>query len=58
VQTEGEPHADGGEGLVCALNWLDEELAVVKPQVIVALGSVALKYLLGPEGRITRDRAF
>jgi uracil-DNA glycosylase, family 4 len=44
------------EGRVCALNWLDEELALVKPKVIVALGSVALKYLLGPEARITRDR--
>ncbi len=39
------------EGRVCALNWLDEELAFVNPQVIVALGGVALKYLLGPEAR-------
>lgn len=44
------------EGRVCALNWLDEELAFVRPQVIVALGSVALKYLLGPDARITKDR--
>ncbi len=41
---------------MCAQHWLDEELALVKPRVIVALGSVALKYLMGPEGRITRDR--
>jgi DNA polymerase len=44
------------EGRLCAQHWLDEELALVKPQVIVALGSVAPKYLMGPEGRITRDR--
>ncbi|MDR7868306.1 MAG: uracil-DNA glycosylase [Sporomusaceae bacterium] len=44
------------EGRVCALNWLDEELALVKPKVIVALGSVALKYLMGPDARITKDR--
>jgi DNA polymerase len=39
------------EGRFCALHWLDEELALVKPKVIVAL-----KYLLGPEAWITRDR--
>ncbi|MDT8903529.1 uracil-DNA glycosylase [Anaeroselena agilis] len=44
------------EGRVCALNWLDEELAFVNPKVIVALGSVALKYLMGPDARITKDR--
>lgn len=44
------------EGHFCAANWLNEELALVRPQVIVALGSVALKYLMGPEARITRDR--
>ena len=44
------------EGHFCAGNWLDGELAFVKPKVIIALGSVALKYLLGPEGRITKDR--
>ncbi len=40
------------EGRACAQHWLDEELALVKPQVIVALGSVALKHLMGPEGSI------
>ncbi len=44
------------EGRACAQHWLDEKLALVKPRAIVALGSVALKYLMGPEGRITRDR--
>jgi DNA polymerase len=36
------------EGRFCAMNWLDEEMAFVQPKVIVALGSVALKYLMGP----------
>lgn len=44
------------EGLFCGEHWLDQELALVQPKVIVALGSVALKYLLGPEARITKDR--
>lgn len=44
------------EGRFCGANWLDEELALVAPKVVVALGGVALKYLLGPEGRITKDR--
>jgi DNA polymerase len=55
MQAEGQPFADG-EGRFCAQHWLDEEMALVRPRVIVARGSVALKYLLGPEGRITRDR--
>ena len=37
-------------------SWLDTEMAIAAPKVIIALGSVALKYLLGPEGRITKDR--
>lgn len=44
------------EGSFCAANWLDGELTFVQPKIIIALGSVALKYLLGPEGRITKDR--
>ncbi len=44
------------EGRFCAVNWLDGEMAFVQPKVIVALGSVALKYLMGPEARITKDR--
>ena len=38
------------------MNWLDGEPAFVKPKVIVALGSVALKYLMGERARITKDR--
>lgn len=44
------------EGEFCASAWLDQEMALVKPQVIIALGSVALKYLLSPTARITKDR--
>lgn len=44
------------EGRFCAETWLDAELAFVRPQVIIALGGVALKYLLGPDARITKDR--
>lgn len=44
------------EGQFCAMTWLDQELAFVQPKIIVALGSVALKYLLAPTARITKDR--
>jgi DNA polymerase len=44
------------EGRLCANKWLDQELSFVQPKVIVALGSVALKYLFGPDGRITQHR--
>ncbi|MDF2875311.1 MAG: uracil-DNA glycosylase, family 4 [Sporomusa sp.] len=44
------------EGLFCALTWLDKELSLVQPKVIIALGSVALKYLMSPNARITKDR--
>jgi DNA polymerase len=36
--------------------WLEQELATVKPRLIVALGAVAAKALLGPGFRITRER--
>jgi DNA polymerase len=44
------------EGTFCAANWLDQEMAFVQPKIIVALGSVALKYLHSPNARITKDR--
>ena len=44
------------EGRFCAERWLDQELGLVRPKIIIALGSVALKYLRGPEARITKDR--
>ncbi|EAX48784.1 phage SPO1 DNA polymerase-related protein [Thermosinus carboxydivorans Nor1] len=44
------------EGQVCASRWLDAEITLVKPKIIIALGSVALKYLYEPNARITKDR--
>ena len=36
--------------------WLDAELAVVKPRVLVPMGAVAAQALLGKQFRVTRDR--
>ncbi len=44
------------ESEFCAARWLDAEIALVRPKVIVALGSVALKYLYHAKARITADR--
>ena len=38
------------------LPWLAEEIRVVKPDLIVALGSTAAKALLGPSFLVTRHR--
>ena len=43
------------EILACRF-WLDDELAVVKPRVLVALGATAAAALLGSSVRVTRDR--
>jgi DNA polymerase len=37
--------------------WLDAEIAHVKPRAIVALGATAAQAMIGPEVRVTRDRA-
>lgn len=36
--------------------WLDAELKVVKPQVLVCLGTSAAQALLGKDFRVTQDR--
>ena len=36
--------------------WLESEIAVVKPDVIVALGATAAQSLLGPQFRVTKQR--
>ena len=36
--------------------WLEAEIAVVKPQVIVALGATAAQALLGAQFRVTKKR--
>ena len=44
------------EILACRL-WLDEEIARLKPDAIVALGATAAGVVIGPGARVTRDRA-
>jgi DNA polymerase len=36
--------------------WLDAELALVEPDVLVCLGATAAKALFGPDFRVTRQR--
>lgn len=36
--------------------WLSAELALLNPDVVVALGATAMRALLGPSRRVTRDR--
>jgi uracil-DNA glycosylase len=36
--------------------WLDQELAVVKPEAVVLLGAIAAKALLGSSFRVTKER--
>ena len=43
------------EVLACRI-WLDEEIAAVKPTMIVALGATAAAALLGSAAKVTRDR--
>jgi DNA polymerase len=35
--------------------WLETELALIRPRIIVCLGATAAQSLLGPQFRITRD---
>jgi uracil-DNA glycosylase len=44
------------EVLACHL-WLEQEIARVKPRVLVALGATAARALFGPSVRVMRDRA-
>ena len=43
------------EVLACRM-WLDEEIAAVRPEMIVALGATAAGTLLGSAAKVTRDR--
>ncbi|WMJ79865.1 uracil-DNA glycosylase [Clostridium sp. MB40-C1] len=36
--------------------YLRNQVALIKPKIIVCLGATAMKYILGSEWRITRDR--
>ena len=44
-----------GEVRAC-LPWLEEEIRLVRPRVIVALGATAAQALLGPKFRVTEQR--
>jgi uracil-DNA glycosylase len=47
--------ANAGEIRACK-PWLDAELALVKPKVLVCLGAMAAQALLGRDFRVTRQR--
>jgi uracil-DNA glycosylase len=44
------------EEIAACRPWLDGELAVVEPEVLVCLGATAAKALLGSKVRVTKDR--
>ena len=46
---------NAGEIAACR-PWLQAELALIKPDVIVALGATAAQSLLGPKFRVTKQR--
>ncbi len=45
-----------GREIAACRPWLDREIALVEPRVIVCLGAIAAKTLLGAQFRVTRDR--
>ena len=45
------------EQLACR-PWLDAELAVIEPEVLILLGATAAQTLLGRSFRVTRDRGY
>lgn len=46
---------DQQEAAACRA-WLDEEIALVRPRAIVAMGATAAAVLVAPDVRVTRDR--
>jgi DNA polymerase len=42
--------------IAACLPWVDKEIEVVKPRILVCMGATAAQALLGPEIRVTRDR--
>ena len=38
------------------LPWFDQELAIVQPEIVVCLGAVAAKALLGPKFKVSASR--
>ncbi|MDP2308259.1 MAG: UdgX family uracil-DNA binding protein [Pseudomonadota bacterium] len=46
----------GDEHIEACRPWLEAEIAMVRPAVLVCLGATAAKALLGPEFRVSRER--
>ena len=46
----------GSEHIRACRPWLDAELEIVRPNVLVCLGAVAAQALLGSQVRVTKDR--
>lgn len=44
------------EEIAACRPWLQAEIALIKPEVIVALGATAAQTLLGPQFRVTKQR--
>jgi len=44
-----------GEASAC-MPWLLEQIELINPKILILLGSTALKYMAGPDHRITRER--
>ena len=55
-RTKGNRTPNIAEADFCAQHWLDKELEILQPKVVVALGGVALHYLGNPEMSITGSR--
>lgn len=45
-----------GSEVGACLPWLEAEIALLRPKVVVALGATAARVLLGPAVRVTKDR--
>ncbi len=45
-----------GREIAACRPWLDREIALVRPRVVVCLGATAAQALLGAQFRVTRDR--
>lgn len=47
------PHDDEAEA---CLQYLRNQVALIKPKIIVCLGAIPTKYIIGQEFKVTRDR--
>ena len=43
------------EAALC-MPWLQQQIDLLNPEIMILLGATALKYMAGPEHRITRER--